>query len=193
VRRGGETPVIRTRRLVARLAEQEDVPAIVDYYDRNRDHLAPWEPLRPAGFYTELFWATQVDRNIRDAAGHVALRLFAFDREDPSRVVACINYSNFVHGVAYFCTLGYSADAASQGRGYMTEALHATNRHVFDERAMHRIMANYMPRNERSGRLLRRLGFQVEGYARDYLMIAGRWEDHILTSLVNPDWRPLAE
>jgi ribosomal-protein-alanine N-acetyltransferase len=46
-------------------------------------------------------------------------------------------------------------------------------------------MANYMPANERSGKLLKRLGFTVEGYARDYLFIAGAWQDHVLTSLAN--------
>ena len=39
---------------------------------------------------------------------------------------------------------------------------------------------------ERSGRLLERLGFEREGYARRYLCIAGAWEDHVLTALVRP-------
>lgn len=43
-------------------------------------------------------------------------------------------------------------------------------------------MANYMPTNEQSGRLLRKLGFSVEGYARDYLLLQGTWKDHPLTS-----------
>lgn len=43
-----------------------------------------------------------------------------------------------------------------------------------------------MPANRRSGALLARLGFEQEGYARDYLMINGRWEDHVLTALLNP-------
>ena len=38
--------------------------------------------------------------------------------------------------------------------------------------------------------LLRRLGFVVEGYARDYLFLNGQWRDHVMTSLTNPDWRP---
>jgi ribosomal-protein-alanine N-acetyltransferase len=50
-------------------------------------------------------------------------------------------------------------------------------------------MANYMPHNRRSGNVLKRAGFVVEGYARDYLMINGKWEDHIFTSLTNPHWR----
>jgi ribosomal-protein-alanine N-acetyltransferase len=47
-------------------------------------------------------------------------------------------------------------------------------------------MANYRPENERSGRLLQRLGFAREGYARDYLFIDGAWRDHVLTSLTTP-------
>ena len=56
---------------------------------------------------------------------------------------------------------------------------------------LHRIRACYLPTNARSGAVLRRLGFVVEGYARDYLLIDGRWQDQILTSLINPDWQPM--
>jgi ribosomal-protein-alanine N-acetyltransferase len=45
-------------------------------------------------------------------------------------------------------------------------------------------MANYMPRNDRSGRLLGRLGFEKEGYAKRYLKIEGLWEDHVLTAKI---------
>ena len=57
---------------------------------------------------------------------------------------------------------------------------------VFAHLALHRVRAGYEPVNERSGRLLRRLGFVVEGYARDYIYTGGAWRDQILTSLVNP-------
>jgi ribosomal-protein-alanine N-acetyltransferase len=49
-------------------------------------------------------------------------------------------------------------------------------------------MAGYVPHNIRSAAVLRRAGFTVEGYARDYILINGRWEDHILTAITNPDW-----
>jgi ribosomal-protein-alanine N-acetyltransferase len=70
----------------------------------------------------------------------------------------------------------------------MSEALTALIAYAFNDLRLHRIMANYMPSNERSARVLQRLGFQVEGYARDYLFLAGRWQDHIMTSLTNPSW-----
>ena len=51
-------------------------------------------------------------------------------------------------------------------------------------------MANYVPTNERSGRVLRRLGFVVEGYARDYLFIGGAWRDHVSPDPARPTPRP---
>lgn len=70
----------------------------------------------------------------------------------------------------------------------MQEALEPTLRYMQRQQGMHRIMANYMPHNQRSGQLLARLGFEKEGYAKDYLMINGRWRDHVLTALTTPDW-----
>lgn len=37
--------------------------------------------------------------------------------------------------------------------------------------------------------LLKKLGFVVEGYARDYIHIQNKWEDLILTSIVNEKWK----
>jgi ribosomal-protein-alanine N-acetyltransferase len=71
----------------------------------------------------------------------------------------------------------------------MSEAVSAAIAHVFGDLGLHRVRAAYHPHNERSGRLLCRLGFVVEGYARDYLDLHGAWRDQILTGLINPDWQ----
>jgi ribosomal-protein-alanine N-acetyltransferase len=71
----------------------------------------------------------------------------------------------------------------------MVEAVGAAVGYAFAVLRLHRVMANYMPHNVRSAAVLRRAGFTVEGYARDYLLINGRWEDHVLTGIVNPDWK----
>ena len=68
----------------------------------------------------------------------------------------------------------------------MSEALRAATAHVFSAMELHRIEANYLPENLRSGRLLLRLGFEVQGYARRYLYIDGAWRDHVLTALTCP-------
>lgn len=85
--------------------------------------------------------------------------------------------------------MGYSLAESKQGKGYMTEGLKAATKYLFQELNFHRVMANYMPHNRRSGNVLKRLGFVIEGYARDYLLINGQWEDHIMTSLTNTNWQ----
>ncbi len=70
----------------------------------------------------------------------------------------------------------------------MSEAVAKAIDYMFEKQKLHRIMANYMPSNERSARLLHKLGFVVEGCAKKYLLINGRWEDHILSSLTNENW-----
>jgi len=180
---------IETPRTLLRLATHDDVPAIVRYFRENREFLARWEPRRPERFFTDEFWAEQVRRNTEEAESDRSLRLFVFPRDEPGRVIGTVNFTEFVRGVFQACYLGYGLSQAHEGRGYMREALSAGIAHAFGELRMHRIMANYLPHNRRSGNLLKSLGFQVEGYARDYLQIDGRWEDHVLTSLTNPDWR----
>ena len=76
-----------------------------------------------------------------------------------------------------------------QGKGIMFEILSAAIPYIFFRLNIHRIMANYMPVNKRSGALLERLGFEREGIAKAYVQIAGKWEDHVLTSLINSRWR----
>jgi [ribosomal protein S5]-alanine N-acetyltransferase len=181
---------IRTERLVLRLATAHDVPEIVRFQLENREFLAPYEPARSEEFFTEPYWQAQVAASLRELREGRSLRLFLFRRTKKPLLIGYANFTNLVRGVFHGCHLGYSLAEDVQGRGYMREALQAGIGYVFDELGMHRIMASYMPHNRRSGNLLRRLGFTVEGYARDYLMINGRWEDHLLTSLINPQWEP---
>jgi ribosomal-protein-alanine N-acetyltransferase len=108
--------------------------------------------------------------------------------EAPKRVVGVVNLSNFVRGAFQACTIGYSIDGEFEGRGVMRAAVELMVDYAFDALGMHRVMANYMPENERSGRLLARLGFVREGFAPKYLRIAGAWRDHVLTARVNDAW-----
>ncbi len=53
---------------------------------------------------------------------------------------------------------------------------------------LHRVEAACAPDNERSRRLLERLGFQREGFARAYLLIDGAWQDHFLFAMLEGDF-----
>lgn len=182
-------PVIETERLVLRMAEAQDAPEIARYFSANRTHLAGSRPRMQPDFFTEEFWRSQAHAALSEFRTDRSLRLFMFERPDLRRVVGNVNFVQFQRGAAFYCTLGYGIAADHEGRGLMREALQAGIRYVFRELNMHRIQANYVPWNRRSGGLLRRLGFVIEGYARDYLFLDGQWQDHVLTSLTNPRWR----
>ena len=73
-----------------------------------------------------------------------------------------------------------------EGQGYMRRIVSHAIDYAFNTLKLHRVMASHMPANTRSAGLLQSLGFEREGYAREYLLINGRWEDHVLNALINP-------
>ncbi|WP_085316404.1 GNAT family N-acetyltransferase [Derxia lacustris] len=193
--RPADFPLV-TARLLLVAPDPLDAPAHADYHRRNRAHHAATSPLRPEAWTTELHWRVTLGRQ-RDelrAGSDIALALRL--RADPDGpIVGQCTFSNLVRGVFQACHLGYSLDHAHTGQGYMTEALDAAIGYCFDRLGLHRVMANHLPENEASARVLARLGFEREGYARDYLQIAGRWRDHVLTARINRagDGNPAAD
>lgn len=182
---------IPTRRLVLCQPDEDDAHLVLDYYRRNQAHLEPWEPARPQGFYTESFWRERLRRNHGDLANDRAARFFLRLRDDegePDDVVGSCNLTEIVRGPFQCTTLGFGLCQRQEGKGLMFEALEAAIAWAWETLAVHRIQANHQPHNERSGRLLARLGFVVEGRAKDYLHIDGKWRDHVLTSKTNPTW-----
>lgn len=179
--------MLETPRLHVTPVGLEHARAQLEYYVRNSAHLAPWEPTRPGNFLTLAYWESAAQRAVADARDDSIHRFIAFAHGDPATMVASVTLSNVVRGVFAAAHLGYSVDAAAQGVGIGTEAVRAVVDFAFHVLRLHRVMANYQPTNERSARLLRRLGFVPEGYARDYLYIAGAWRDHVLTAKQNPD------
>ncbi len=182
-------PVLETKRTILRLACQDDLEEIISYYQRNKKHLEPFEPIRNDHFYTISYWSSEVSDRLQDFREDRSLKLFLFFKNNPQEIIGSINFGNFIRGVFQSCTLGYSLAEKFQGQGLMTKALEVAIKYVFKEVNLHRIMAVYLPHNQSSGRLLKRLGFMVEGYMYDYLMINGQWQDHIFTSLLNPHWQ----
>ncbi|WP_114239184.1 GNAT family N-acetyltransferase [Dyella sp. C9] len=172
-----------TRRALIRLAEPSDAGRLRRYRVQNREHLVPWEPWREEAYY-ELEHCAQTLADARDVVRQDrSYPMFALDLAG-EEILASFTFANVVRGAFQACHLGYSVAARRQGQGLMQEVLEAALPWAFQRLDLHRVMANYMPRNERSGRLLARLGFEREGYARRYLQIGGVWEDHVLTSRI---------
>ena len=73
---------------------------------------------------------------------------------------------------------------ASLPRSAFHPALH---RVPFGSLRLHRLEAACIPSNAASIKLLEKMGFVREGYAREYLCINGLWQDHLLFARLNGD------
>jgi ribosomal-protein-alanine N-acetyltransferase len=176
-------PSLQTPRTRIRLPEARHAPMLLAFRVQNRAHLAPWEPLRSESHYTLEACREAIVDALGKASQDRGYPMVVTDA-DETQIIATFNLANIVRGAFQACHLGYAIAADWQGRGLMHEALDAGLHWAFGALGLHRVMANYMPRNERSAHLLQRLGFEREGYARRYLQIAGRWEDHVLTAKI---------
>lgn len=177
-----------TDRLMVRLVYDRDSWRLADYYAENRQFLKPWEPYRDESYYSQSGWQARLAM-IEAMHQQQSAFYFALMDKDEQAILGVINYSNVLRGAFNACYLGYSLGEKHQGQGLMHEALTVTNRYMLRAQLLHRIMASYMPHNQRSGNLLASLGFEKEGYAKDYLLIDGQWQDHVLTALTNNEWR----
>jgi ribosomal-protein-alanine N-acetyltransferase len=181
--------MLHTDRLVIRLADATEVAEIVRYYRDNHDFLQPFSPTFGAEQWDLGAWYEQVMERHLEHARRESFRGFIFAQDRPGRIAGNVNLTQVVRGAFASCNLGYNLAEEAQGRGYMTEAVRAVVDYAFGEWNLHRVAAAYMPRNTRSAAVLERCGFQIEGRARDYLRIAGRWEEHVLTAALNRDWK----
>lgn len=178
--------MIETERLVLRLPVEEDVPAIIDFYASNRAHLEPWSPAWPTTFLAADYWSDQVAaRWAEHRAGH-GLRTFILQRTD-MRLVGNISLTQIERGPGQYCVMGYGLAESAQGRGYMVGRCGPWWRTLSGSWACTGSRPTTCPTTSAQPPCCA-AGFMVEGYARDYLLINGRWEDHILTAVSNPDW-----
>lgn len=176
---------ITTERLVLATPRADQAEAMLDFATRNREHLKPWNPPEPPNLYTLSHWQEAVSKYAAANEAGTAARFWFSPQEEPDRIIGSIGFSQIFRGPFCSCVLGYQIDRDCEGQGMMSEALRSAMGYMFEEQKLHRIAANYRPENVRSGRLLAKLGFRIEGYAKDYLFIDGEWRDHILTSVTH--------
>lgn len=180
-------PCLSVENLVIRAIQTSDIDGIVHYFQENRFYLAPWEPIRPDLFFTAQGWEKKLIQ-LTELQRYGLSYYFLIFEQGCNDVAGVITYNNIIQFPFHSCHLGYSLAQGAQGKGIMRRAVKETNSWLFECLNLHRIMASYMPRNKRSAAVLRAVGFIKEGKAKDYLLINGKWEDHILSSVINPKW-----
>lgn len=158
---------------------------------RNAEHLKPFEPSWPDDCLTRDFFKRRLKRQLWDWENNAA-RYFLIRLASDNTLIGGININHLNLGAARHGSLGYWLDEAYQGQGFMTQSVRCVIHHMFHDMHLHRAQAACIPENEKSMRVLRRVGMIEEGFAKDYIQINGLWRDHHLFALTRQDYLRVA-
>lgn len=175
--------MLKTDRLTLRLATPDDAKLAAQFHVDNIAHVERWSPARTEEFYTEAYW----NARLTEAQNGGSYRFWAFL---DGVLAASVILRDVRYGPNRCAEIGYTVDHRFVGLGIATEAARAVLGYAFDELRLHRIEATFTPANLASAQVLAKLGFSREGVLRDMLLVDGRWEDHVIASLLHPEVHP---
>ena len=166
-----------------RVATLADAAAFAQAQVHNREHLAPWEPVRSERWFTAAGQEDRLKAQLVRYQNREVVPWFLFQDE---RVVGAITLTDIVPGPFQSASLGYWIDKDFLGKGLATTAVQTVAELADNELRLHRIEASTLVINEPSQRVLLKCGFTQIGTAPDYLHIAGVWQTcHLHQRILN--------
>ena len=174
-------------RVYLRPPRQSDWKSWAALREGSREFLLPWEPAWTGDALTRAAFRRRLRSYELEWHRGTSYSFLIFHREDDV-LLGGVTLSNVRRGVAQSASLGYWVGERFAQQGYMSEALAAVLDFAFDRLALHRAEAACLPDNEASKALLAKCDFREEGYARQYLRINGRWQDHVLFAILRDEW-----
>lgn len=175
------------RRVHLNALDPADGPDLWDAVERSRPDLSLWLPWVP--FNTSLDTSQRyVEFCAQEWDSAKSLR-FAIRSNETGKFLGVVSLDNCVH-LHRNCDLGYWLRTESTGQGLMTEAARVCLTFGFQTLGLRRIRCAAARDNAASLRVIGKLGFQFEGYARQAELVGDRWVDHAVFSLLHQDPRP---
>jgi ribosomal-protein-alanine N-acetyltransferase len=181
-------PAIEGQGVSLRLPRMGDFEAWARLRGESREFLTPWEPVWPDDDLTRAAFRRRLQRYAHDRQIDFGYSFFIFN--DRGLIVGGVTLNNVRRGVAQAASLGYWMGARHARKGQMTAALAALIPFAHGALRLRRIEAACLPHNAASIRLLEKSNFMREGRARNYLCIAGEWQDHLLFARLASDPLP---
>lgn len=153
--------------------------------------LRPWEATLPSASHTLPNSYAGLVRSLKQQAreGRMLPWLIFFDpstesSEQPRHELAGqLTVSGIVGGSASWGQIGYWVDQRFAGRGIVPSAVAMAVDYCFGTLNLHRIEIAIRPENDKSLRVVEKLGFRPEGLRPRYLHIDGDWRDHLVFAL----------
>jgi ribosomal-protein-alanine N-acetyltransferase len=177
---------LHSTRLYLKAPEESDAQAMLDLELRNRHFFQQFVSLRNEQWYTleGQLHRIRLNTELRELDQQYG---FLICRQETHACIGWISLTEVLRGPLLSCYVGYYLDQQHNGKGYMTEAVRTLVEFGFNVLGLHRIEAGVMPHNAGSIKVLEKAGFHKEGIAKKNVKINGRWEDHQVLAILNPD------
>jgi len=177
----------QTERLLIRILTSSDAPMVLDFYERNKEAFAPWEPLPDKMFYNLDYQIENLDAEMKLFLKNHTIRFYLSEILKPDRIIGTLSFTNIQQGSTGSCNIGYRIDKDCQRNGFASEALRFMLPIVMKDMHLYRIEADIMVNNAASIKLIEAMGFAYEGISRKSHEIMGTREDHMRYSLIYTD------
>jgi len=142
-------------------------------------------------------YCLEPDRSIEETRNWVENRIEDYAKRDVTYWVLTLKENDRAIGGCCFwnfdptlrcAELGYELNRAYWGKGIAREALPPILTYGFTEMDLHRIEALPLAFNEPSVKLLRKIGFTLEGNIRERVYFHGRFYDQLMFGLLRDEW-----
>lgn len=173
---------LRGENVELKVLTPENSREVLEYYNRNKEYLEPFEPSRGKEFYTIEGQRQSLIEIYKQFLNGASVN---FGIYKDKKFIGKIQLTSIVRGTLQNAFVGYSIDKGEQGKGYMKEALNLVLDYAFDDMELHRIEAGTLVDNKRSQSVLLGCGFKEIGISEKYLYINGKWRDHKIFYRVN--------
>ncbi len=177
--------ILRTERLLLRPFRQGDLDALTDTLGR-------------PDVVRYLYWDVQTRDEVADLIArrmHLATLakpgdrlVLAVERRDTGELAGdvVLGWDDSEHRQG---EIGFVFSPAHHGKGFATEAAHATLRYGFDDVGLHRIYGRCDARNTASARVMERLGMRREAHLIENEWFKGEWGSELVYGMLDREWQ----
>ncbi|MFT8887393.1 MAG: GNAT family N-acetyltransferase [Ethanoligenens sp.] len=175
---------IQTPRLLLRKFVVEDAPDMFQHWAGNEQvtRYLTWAPHENVEVTRERIseWQQQY--------GNPAVYHWAIALRETGSVIGSISVQA-IRQQNRSCELGYCLGNTFWNKGYMTEAMRAVLKLLFEKVGLHRVQALHHFDNPASGRVMEKVGMTLEGALRDFGRYAdGTWYSLRIYSILEDEW-----
>ncbi|MFT8323124.1 MAG: GNAT family protein [Bacillus sp. (in: firmicutes)] len=169
-----------------KLFELSDAENLLKLQLHNKDFFEQFSMERPSNYYS-LENQKNLIKNWELSSQEDSIYQFGIFQKETNQLLGTINLFQVTRGSLQSAIIGYFLDLEQNGKGYASEAVKLLIEYAFNTLKLHRIEAGVMPHNIGSIKVLEKSGFHKEGIAKKNVKINGKWEDHQVLAIINPN------